>query len=444
MEAGRFRLLLVVSALYPSRPAISPEPPPRWRVRARQAARSRLAREAAALYAVQAARAVAPLLVLPYLTRVLGPEAWGAVGFALAYAALTAVPLESGLGLATQRAVAQAPREQRAALLADGTAAKLGLALLVVAATWAARPHLPFFQDDARLFFAAAALVVATAASPLWFYFGIERAGKAALVDAGFRSAALLLVIPLVNGPADAWRVPALQAGGAALASGALGVRLALAGLAARPGWAGTCAVLRDGRGTLAYRASAHAYLSGTVVLLGFAASPVAVGVYAAAERVYRGAQTLLGPLWRVLYPRMSRLHATAPDGGRAALRLSLLGLGGAGLALGLVQLAAAPLVPWLFGAAYADAVPALAILSAAHPLAAVAGVLATQWLLPARRDLLAAGVTALAAALAAACTLGLGASLGAVAGALAIVLGEGTVAAVLALRYRAETASRS
>ena len=418
-------------------------PSPRWRIRARQAARSRLAREAAALYAVQAARAVAPLLVLPYLTRVLGPAAWGAVGFALAYAALTAVPLESGLGLATQRAVAQAPPAQRAALLADGTAAKLLLALLVVGVTWAVRGHLPFFQNDARLLASTAALVVATAASPLWFYFGVERAGRAALVDAGFRSAALLLVVPLVQGPADAWRVPVLQAGGAGLAAVVLGARLARNGLAQRPRWRGVRSILREGRGTLAYRASAHAYLSGTVVLLGFAASPVAVGVYAAAERVYRGAQTLLGPLWRVLYPRMSRLHLAAPDGGRAALRLSLLGLGGAGLALGLVQLVASPFVPWLFGTEYADAVPALAVLSAAHPLAAVAGVLATQWLLPSRRDALVAGVTAAAAVLAAACTLGLGASLGAVAGALALVLGEGTVAAVLALRYRSFLATR-
>ena len=385
---------------------------------------------------------MAPLLVLPYLTRVLGPAAWGAVGFALAYASLTAVPLESGLGLATQRAVAQAPPERHGALLADGTAAKLLLALLVVAATAAVRERLPFFGDDARLFWASAALVVATAASPLWFYFGVERAGKAALVDAGCRSAALLLVVPFVTGPADAWRVPALQAGGAALAAGALGVRLALAGLARRPGWTGTQAILREGRGTLAYRAAAHAYLSGTVVLLGFVAAPVAVGVYAAAERVYRGAQTLLGPLWRVLYPRMSRLHATAPDGGRAALRTSLLGLGGAGLALGLVQLAGSPFVPWLFGAEYEAAVPALAVLAAAHPLAAVAGVLATQWLLPARRDRLVASVTAVAALVAAGCTLGLGASLGAVAGALAIVLGEGTVAAVLALRYRSHLAA--
>ena len=382
---------------------------------------------------------MAPLLVLPYLTRVLGPAAWGAVGFALAYAALTAVPLESGLGLATQRAVAQAPRSGRAALLADGTAAKLLLALLVVGATVGVRGYLPFFGDDPRLFGAAAALVVATAASPLWFYFGIERAGKAAFVDAGFRSAALVLVVPLVNGPEDAWRVPALQAGGALLSAAVLGARLAGSGYAHRPTWGGTRAILHDGRGTLAYRMAAHAYLSGTVVLLGFVASPVAVGLYAAAERVYRGAQTLLGPLWRVLYPRMSRLHGTAPDGGRAALRMSLFGLGGAGLALGFAQLALSPFVPWLFGAEYEAAVPALAVLAAAHPLAAVAGVLATQWLLPARRDRRVAWMTAGAAGLAAGCTVGLGASMGALAGALAIVIGEGTVAGMLAVRYRSE-----
>ena len=69
--------------------------------------RTRLARNIFALYVVRAANQLLPLIVIPYLARVLGPSGWGLVAFAQAFAMYGIITVEYGFEFSGTRAVAR-------------------------------------------------------------------------------------------------------------------------------------------------------------------------------------------------------------------------------------------------------------------------------------------------------------------------------------------------
>ncbi|HEX3208536.1 MAG TPA: oligosaccharide flippase family protein, partial [Geminicoccaceae bacterium] len=70
-----------------------------------------LVRNILALYGVRAVNQLLPLVVIPYLARVLGPTGWGLVAFAQAFAMYGIVTVEYGFEFAGTRAVAQGRAE---------------------------------------------------------------------------------------------------------------------------------------------------------------------------------------------------------------------------------------------------------------------------------------------------------------------------------------------
>jgi PST family polysaccharide transporter len=108
----------------------------------------RFARQVGALYLLQIANYIIPLVLLPYLTRVLEPERFGLVSFAQGLMFLFALLVNYGFSLSGTRAVAlaRADPERFSRVAADIWGAKLALlaaALVVLVALLAAAGPLP-------------------------------------------------------------------------------------------------------------------------------------------------------------------------------------------------------------------------------------------------------------------------------------------------------------
>ena len=106
-----------------------------------------------ALYGVQAANYLFPLLTLPYLTRVLGPVSWGLLAMVQSFAQYLALLVEYGFNLSATREVARHrdDRSHLASLLAGVTGAKGVLSGLTIFLALAAYEWIPNFRDSAAL-----------------------------------------------------------------------------------------------------------------------------------------------------------------------------------------------------------------------------------------------------------------------------------------------------
>jgi len=124
-------------------------------------------------------------------------------------------------------------------------------------------------------------------------------------------------------------------------------------------------------------------YSSTNVVILGFIASPAAVGIFSAALRLIIPVRQLVGQLSTAVYPYVSRMAATEP--GRAARfvnRYALL-LSSPFLLVGIGLVVGGPLLARIgFGKAYAESGSLLQVLAASPFLLALSHCFATYYML--------------------------------------------------------------
>jgi PST family polysaccharide transporter len=402
-----------------------------------------------ALGTAQAALTVLPLITLPYLARVLDRSEFGLVVFVQTFSILVALIVEYGFNLSAPRQVATRRDDPKA--LADAVAGVLGAKLVLTGAALALGlamwPLVPIFRDNPDLLGYGVVLGILQGFLPVWFFLGIERAQLIAIVEVTSRLAGLGLIVVLVRDPGDGELVLALYIASAAASVFALTFLMFKRVRPVRPTRRGSAEALRAGRTLFAGTGATAFYTGANVFLLGLIVPAAQVAVFAAAEKVVRAGNRVLGLMAAAVYPRVSLLLSR--DSVRRANRLSTLSLlifGGAALAGGGVLAIFAPvIVEVVFGPGFEDAAALLRILSLLLPLNVIGVTLSTQWLLPRGLDRQVATVVVCACALNVVLVVTAAEGLGLRAAAFALVVVEVFVVAgnALALR-RADTIPQS
>lgn len=342
------------------------------------------------LFAVQAAVYVCPLMNVLFLTRALGPAAWGTLATFQALASCLSLVVEYGFGLSATREVAQ-NRDNREALeliLASVLAAKLALGSVLVLALACCYPHVPILGAHPLLTVCAAGVALASSFTPLWFYQGLELIRPAAIVDLIGRMSGTLLTVIIVRHPSQVWLALVIP-GIAGFSSTALNhLQLYRTYRFILPSPQLVMGALKLGWSMFLYRSSVSLYTIGNSFILALFVAPEYVGYYSAAERVARCVTSVVGPISQAVLPRISYLVETnlkqAAIVAQNCFRFTAL----LGLAAGTLTFLAAPAITsLLLGRKFAEATPALRILSLLPPLIAMSNILGFQWLFPLRRD---------------------------------------------------------
>lgn len=339
-----------------------------------------------ALSAAQVATYLFPLITIPYLARVLGVAGWGLVAFAQAFAAYITLVVEYGFSLSGTREVARNREDgEKLAEIVSGVLGAKGLfAAGAMGVAFGARWWVPVFRSHPDLLWAGTFGALAQAMSMMWFFQGLERMKLVAALDFSAKAVATGGIFALVREPADGWKVLALQGAGASV-SFIVGLWLAYKHVRFQvPKWSSVRSALRTGRSMFLFRASVSFYTVGNAFILGMFVSPKFVGYYAGAEKISKAFLSLLSPVNRALFPRLSHLvrHARAKAVRLARISLAVMGIGG--VAMGAFTFLLAPLlVRVILGHAYAPAVPVLRILAMLPPLIALSNVFGIQWMVP-------------------------------------------------------------
>jgi PST family polysaccharide transporter len=346
--------------------------------------KGRTAQNLLALYGVQFANYLLPLVTLPYLARVLGPQGWGALAVVQSFAQYLSLLIEYGFNLSATREVARhrADPNKLAQLLAGVLGAKICLSLLAILLTLGLSAWVDNLGRDPRLLWAGVFWAVALAFSPVWFFQGLERLRLVAGLEVGTKLVALLLIFALVREAADAWKVLFLQGLASALASG-LALFLAYREVGFRwPGWHSVGEALRSGWSLFFFRAAVSLYTVGNVFILGLFVAPQQVAYYAGAERLTKAFLGLLEPLNRTFLPRLSHLVRHNLSQAARLAQLIVVSMGLLGLLFGGGVVLLAPLlVHLLLGPGFEPAIPLMRILALLLPLIAVNLALGLQWM---------------------------------------------------------------
>jgi PST family polysaccharide transporter len=342
-----------------------------------RALRHPISQNAFAIYLVQFAISVLPLVTLPWIARQLGPRELGVVVFSQSFSWILLLLIEFGFSASGARAVARTrdEPERLAGAIAAIQGAKAALSGLAVAAAAISLFAIGIFREHPEYLALALITALLQGFSPGWYFIGIERLRLVSALEVAQRTAAAALTILLVRGPGDGWIVLALWAAGTAVTTG-VGLVLLYRRVALRSTTvvAARAALAESWRLFIAGTA-VTLYTTANVVFLGILSTTVQAAYYSTAEKVVRAAPRLLTPILTAVFPRISNLVARGEEA--RARRLTRLSLGLlfvlATLAAAALALFAEPIVHLLFGDEFEPAIGILRILAITLPLSALA-----------------------------------------------------------------------
>ncbi len=347
----------------------------------------RVIRNVAMLYLMQLGTYVLPLLVLPYLSRVLSPEKYGTIMFAQVFMYYFWMLSDYGFTLTATRQIAACRDDMPAVsrIFSNVMMARLFLMIIgfcimivVVLATPKMRMNWP-------LFLIAFLGVVGNTLFPQWLFQGLEKMEHMVFRDLTAKVLALICIFIFVHSDKDYLLAAGLQPGGMVVA-GILSLFMVRRMTGVRfiwPAWGGVWGELKGSWPVFVSVAASTTCPSTNMFLLGLTAPPEMVAYYANGFRLIVAIRMLVSPLVTAIYPYVSNIAVSSSKNAVGFVQRYAFLLSAPFLAVSVILMAVAPLlVHVIFGPKYVYTGVLLQVMSPAPFLFAFSHCYCTYFML--------------------------------------------------------------
>jgi len=261
---------------------------------------------------LQIANYIFPIITLPYLVRVLGPEKYGLVSFATAFAAYFTIITDYGFNLsATQEiSVNRNDKKRIAEIFSSVFTLKVSFFILSSIFFLAIVFLVPQFQNHRLLFFITFLGVLGTALFPLWFYQGIEKMNYILVINVSVRLITTALVFVIIKDENDFIKLAGLNTS-ALFAIGFVGLVVAFNKFQIKyilPEKELLKMQLKNGWNLFLSTVWINLYTTSNVFILGLFAPANVVGYFAAADKIRLAFQGILSTMSQSVFPYVNKL----------------------------------------------------------------------------------------------------------------------------------------
>ncbi|MBF0561643.1 MAG: oligosaccharide flippase family protein [Alphaproteobacteria bacterium] len=352
--------------------------------------KKRLRRNAVLYYAMQMLVLGIPILLIPYLSRVLGLQGFGLISMGQAFAGLVFSVIEYGFQItATRQVAARTERgEDVSDILSSVMSAKFLLAAIFSFFGGISLWVVPAFRDNQSIFLIALVYGILQGFSFSWLFTGQQRYKMAASLDFSAQLLSLLLIVGFVHSPNDAWLALTCYATAQAIIQTIAGF-IAYRSHQFRPfSLAQARSELKRGRFVFFQHVIGTFYVRSSSLLLGLVATPQAVGIFAGADKILRGTMIPIAPLRQLFLPIMSARLARSEDSAVTLLWQLVLGTQVIALMIGgLLFFFAEPLVRLILGPELAPAANLLRLFALLPAIIFALEIFTVLWMLPRHQD---------------------------------------------------------
>lgn len=325
-----------------------------------------------AMYGLFGTTYLVNILVLPVLTRRIGPHALGVLSMAQAFGFAIAVLAEYGFNLYAAREVARLRDggDNVRSFTSEINSAKVLLLAILVPTYCVCSAYTPGLREDHRLRYATILCIVGQAMSSIWLFQGMGKIKQFALLEMSCRAAGAVAVLVTVTKSSDAWLVQAWQ-GIAMLASVAISSYLTRRNLALRLDFLGALRQLRLGWTSFAYRVTGAVSGQLNPYVMGFVASGTEVGLFTISDKLVRLCINGLQPLSEAIYPFILR-SPSATGNRRTVIAILALNTVSASICGALLYALAVPVTTLIGGGSFSASASSLRILVWSLPMMAL------------------------------------------------------------------------
>lgn len=274
--------------------------------------RRRLLGNMASLFTLQGTSYILPLVTLPYLVRVLGPEKFGLITFAQAFIQYFVVATDYGFNLSATREVAvhRDNPQKLGEIISAVMVIKILLALAGAAILGALIWIVPTFHQHWLLYLVVYLTVAGATLFPTWLFQGLERMRDITWMNMTTRLLTTAAIFIFVHNPQDYVLAAAIQSLPVFLAAMPAWwvLRKVHSVPLQRPALHAMRKQIQGGWHVFLSTAAINVYTSSNTFVLGIIAGPTAVGYFSAAIKIIAAAYGLFTPINQALYPHISRL----------------------------------------------------------------------------------------------------------------------------------------
>lgn len=349
---------------------------------------SRIRTNFVAMMVWQVGNYIVPLATFPYLTRVLGAEHFGVLGYATAIATYGLIVTEWGFFLSGPKAVVERRGRSDAlnelvwsTMIAKGCLCVIAFLILLVVAYFDSRLAAVY-----PVILAAWLAVIGNVFTLNWLLQGLERFSVFSTVALAGRFLTLPLTFIFVHSSSDVAIAAGIQ-GAAAIFTGLFSLAAARRLGILRSPRASVRSVwqrIRESADMFVSSASVSLFSVTNAVILASTTTPYQVGIYAAADKLKTVANMVPAQINTVCYPRIAALFTTRP---RAAARLTVLGASATVVAtvtgVFIVIYLSVPLTKLVLGSGFEESASVLRLLCLATVFGNLAYFIGLQVLVP-------------------------------------------------------------
>ena len=253
-----------------------------------------------------------PLIILPYVVRVLGPDKYGLVQFAAAFNSYFLILCDYGFGLTGTRMISQnrndhqnLPRIFSSILIIRLLLFVLSFALITVVVFSFER-----FILEWKVFLLSSGIVFGSTLFPLWFFQGIEQMKYITILQIAIRIVSIVFIFILIQSSAD-YIIFVLINSLTQIVIGIAGVMIVNLKFKINiifPGISQILRILKEGWNIFLSSVWINLYTTSNTFILGLLTNDTTVGYYAAADKLRIAFQGVHSTLSLSVFPFVNQL----------------------------------------------------------------------------------------------------------------------------------------
>ena len=349
--------------------------------------KKRLASNIFSLGALQGVNYILPLLTVPYLVRVLGPEYFGLLAFATATIAYFILITDYGFNLSATRQISIHRDDKTKVNEIFSSVMMIKTALMLVSIVLMSLLVFSFemFSQHWQVYFISFGVVIGQVLFPVWLFQGMERMKYITYLNIGAKTFFTICVFIFVQEQADYLMVPLLTALGFII-TGVWSLYLVKKEFAVSFSWQPMQTVkfqLAEGWHVFFSNMAISLYTISTTFILGLFTNNTVVGYFAAADKIVQATKGLYVPVSQAIYPLIGKKIHEDKQVGLAFIKKStwIVGIGMFVISWTLFLLAE-PIVHLLLGSQYQQSVLLLQIMAFLPFIIALSNIYGIQTML--------------------------------------------------------------
>ena len=261
------------------------------------------------LLLIQAANYILPLIILPYLMRILGIEKFGVVMFAQSFAVFFNIIVDFGFTISATReiSIVRDDKKERSKIFISVFIIKLLLIFVSFLLLFIIINLFSRFSEYSIIYYLSFGVVIGQALFPVWFFQGIEKMKYVTFVNVAAKIIFTALVFLLITKEEDFIYVPLFNSLGYIMA-GAIGLFISFKHITFLiPKQQEIASIFKESFSLFVSNFSSSLVSSCNTFILGVFTNDTLAGVFSSFEKLILAVKNVFLPIYQALFPWVAK-----------------------------------------------------------------------------------------------------------------------------------------